>query len=48
MADIGFFVACMDGVVLRAGSVIDCTHAFILNFYGILATYITLLIQSIN
>ncbi len=45
--EVQLFIASLDEVFVQAGPYLNCTHSFLFSFYGILATYIAILYQSI-
>ncbi len=47
VAEVQLFADSLDKVTEQAGPYFSCTHGFVFTFYGILATYLAVLIQSV-
>ena len=47
VSEVHIFTSRLDTINISAGPYFSCTHNFLISFYGILATYIAILIQSI-
>lgn len=45
--EVNFFTNRMDNTFISAGPYFNCTHSFLVSYYGVLATYAAILIQSV-
>ena len=46
LQEVQLFLFALDDVHIKAGPYLNCTHTFLVSFYGFLATYIAILYQS--
>ncbi len=43
---VNIFLSSLDNVFIQAGSSLNMTHGFLFNFYGLIATYIAILLST--
>ena len=47
LQQVQLFIVSLEEVHVKAGPYVNCTHTFLVSYYGFLATYIAILYQSI-